>query len=89
MANSREYGEFSLMTIYLATDHAGFALKEKIKNSLKDGGYQVEDLGNFQYDESDDYDHDGLSNTEEAYWNTDPFNSDTDEDGFSENIIEY
>ena len=35
-----------------------------------------------EYDESDDYDHDGLSNTEEAYWNTDPFSPDTDGDGF-------
>ena len=43
------------MKIYLATDHAGFELKEKIKNFLKDEGYQVEDLGNFQYDEKDDY----------------------------------
>ncbi len=43
------------MTIYLATDHAGFELKEKIKKFLIEGGYQVEDLGNFKYDEKDDY----------------------------------
>lgn len=43
------------MIIYLATDHAGFELKEKIKNFLKGEGYQVEDLGNFKYDENDDY----------------------------------
>lgn len=43
------------MIIYLATDHAGFELKEKIKKYLKDEGYTVEDLGAFQYDEKDDY----------------------------------
>jgi ribose 5-phosphate isomerase B len=43
------------MTIYLATDHAGFELKEKIKTFLKEQGCQVEDLGNFKYDENDDY----------------------------------
>lgn len=29
-----------------------------------------------------DPDHDGLTNREESYWNTDPFNPDTDGDGF-------
>jgi len=41
--------------IYIASDHAGFELKEKIKVFLVDGGYQVEDLGNENYDENDDY----------------------------------
>lgn len=43
------------MKVYLAADHAGFDLKEKIKKYLKDEGYTVEDLGAFQYDEKDDY----------------------------------
>lgn len=31
-----------------------------------------------------DPDHDGLTNREESYWNTDPFNPDTDGDGFKD-----
>ena len=31
-----------------------------------------------------DPDHDGLTNAEEVLWNTDPFNSDTDTDGFKD-----
>lgn len=41
--------------IYLATDHRGFQLKEKIKGWLKEWGYQYEDMGAFEYNESDDY----------------------------------
>lgn len=43
------------MIIYLAADHAGFALKEKIKKFLTKSGYAVKDFGAFQYDENDDY----------------------------------
>ena len=43
------------MTIYLATDHAGYQLKEKVKQFLKEGGHYAEDLGAFTYKESDDY----------------------------------
>lgn len=41
--------------IYLATDHRGFQLKEKIKEWLKEWGYQYEDLGAFEYNPDDDY----------------------------------
>ncbi|HDO23857.1 MAG TPA: RpiB/LacA/LacB family sugar-phosphate isomerase [bacterium] len=41
--------------IYLASDHAGFELKEKLKTFLGGLGYEVEDLGPFSYDEKDDY----------------------------------
>jgi len=41
--------------IYLATDHAGFELKEKVKESLKKEGYEVEDCGAADYDPEDDY----------------------------------
>ncbi len=41
--------------IYLATDHAGFELKEKVKKFLEDKGYQVKDFGAYQYDKDDDY----------------------------------
>lgn len=43
------------MKIYLATDHAGFALKEKVKVKLKTLGYTVHDEGAFELDEGDDY----------------------------------
>ena len=42
------------MKVYLATDHAGFALKEKIKDFLtKD--YTVVDCGAYSLDPNDDY----------------------------------
>jgi len=43
------------MTIYLAADHAGFALKEKIKKFLADRSYAVEDCGAYKLDPEDDY----------------------------------
>lgn len=43
------------MKIYLATDHAGFELKNKIVEFLKTEGYDVEDCGPFAYDKNDDY----------------------------------
>jgi ribose 5-phosphate isomerase B len=43
------------MKIYLATDHAGFEFKEKIKTFLHEKGYEVEDCGAFTYDKEDDY----------------------------------
>lgn len=41
--------------IYLAADHAGFELKEKLKIFLSELGYEIKDFGAFEYDESDDY----------------------------------
>ncbi len=41
--------------IYLATDHRGYELKEKIKLWLKEWGYTYEDMGAFKYDKDDDY----------------------------------
>lgn len=41
--------------LYIASDHAGFELKEKLKVFLKELGHEIEDLGAFSYDESDDY----------------------------------
>lgn len=43
------------MKVYLATDHAGFELKEKIKEFLKSAGYDVEDCGAHTLDPEDDY----------------------------------
>ncbi|HEY4510028.1 MAG TPA: RpiB/LacA/LacB family sugar-phosphate isomerase [Candidatus Paceibacterota bacterium] len=41
--------------IYLASDHAGFALKEKIKEYLGEFGTEVADKGAFGLDSDDDY----------------------------------
>lgn len=43
------------MTIYLGTDHAGFELKEKVKDFLVREGYKVEDCGAYEFDKDDDY----------------------------------
>jgi len=43
------------MKIYLATDHAGYDLKEDVKKFLVDNKYEVEDLGALKYDQEDDY----------------------------------
>jgi len=41
--------------IVLATDHAGFELKEHVKNMLLDRGIEIKDFGAFTYDPQDDY----------------------------------
>lgn len=41
--------------IFLASDHAGFKLKEKIKSFLQKKSYLVEDCGAKHFDENDDY----------------------------------
>ena len=43
------------MKIVLATDHAGFELKEKIKEKLLDKNFEVKDFGALTYDSIDDY----------------------------------
>ncbi|MDO8555056.1 MAG: RpiB/LacA/LacB family sugar-phosphate isomerase [bacterium] len=43
------------MQVYIASDHAGFKLKEKIKNELGKLGFEVKDFGPFSYDKDDDY----------------------------------
>ena len=42
-------------TIVLATDHAGFELKEHVKRFLTKKGYDVKDFGALEYDGLDDY----------------------------------
>lgn len=41
--------------IYLGADHAGYKLKEKVKEFLKKQKIQFKDLGNLIYDKNDDY----------------------------------
>ena len=43
------------MKIVLATDHAGFELKEVLKPYLVELGYEVEDKGAYELDPADDY----------------------------------
>jgi len=41
--------------VYIGADHAGFALKEKLKAFLIDAGHVVEDVGAHEYIATDDY----------------------------------
>jgi ribose 5-phosphate isomerase B len=43
------------MRIYLAADHAGFLLKERVKQWLKGRGYTWQDEGAFSLEAADDY----------------------------------
>ena len=43
------------ITIFLATDHAGFDLKEYVKKYLSNLNYDIKDFGAFEYESKDDY----------------------------------
>lgn len=43
------------MRVHIATDHAGFELKEHLVKVLRDSGYEVIDQGATTYDPNDDY----------------------------------
>lgn len=43
------------MKVYIATDHAGFLLKEIVKEFLLGEGYSVEDCGATSFEKFDDY----------------------------------
>lgn len=45
----------AIKKIFLGTDHAGYKLKEYLKEFLKKEGYKVEDCGALTYDKEDDY----------------------------------
>lgn len=44
-----------MSTIYLATDHAGFNLKEEVKSYLEERGNEVYDCGALTFEPGDDY----------------------------------
>lgn len=46
---------FEFMKVYLAADHGGFQLKEELKVYLCELGYEVEDMGTYQLNPTDDY----------------------------------
>ena len=41
--------------VYLGSDHAGFRLKEAVREFLEKAGFAVEDIGAYSYDAEDDY----------------------------------
>lgn len=43
------------MKIFIGSDHAGFMLKEVLKDYLKELVFDVQDLGAYEYKEADDY----------------------------------
>jgi ribose 5-phosphate isomerase B len=43
------------MNIFLATDHAGFELKDQLKDWFLSAGYTVQDFSNTRLDPTDDY----------------------------------
>lgn len=43
------------MKVYLATDHAGLEIKNKVIEYLKELGHEPKDCGAFEYDKNDDY----------------------------------
>jgi ribose 5-phosphate isomerase B len=47
--------DVSRMTVYIASDHGGFELKNFLIDELINQGYNIEDLGPKTYDPNDDY----------------------------------
>lgn len=43
------------MKIYLGSDHAGWHLKNELLTHLSEKGYDIEDIGNKELDQDDDY----------------------------------
>jgi len=43
------------MKIYIGSDHRGLVLKKRLTSFLEKKGHRVVDVGNFVYDETDDY----------------------------------
>jgi len=43
------------MRLFIAADHRGFELKDKLVDYLHEKEYRVEDLGAYEYDAQDDY----------------------------------
>ena len=48
-------GNLFYMTIFIAADHRGFELKNQLIEYLHEKNIRIEDLGNYQYEATDDY----------------------------------
>src|SRR3989344_5944662 len=44
-----------IMLIHLGSDHRGFKLKQVLRDFLEQTGYEVNGVGNIQYEKDDDY----------------------------------
>lgn len=44
-----------MTNVYFASDHAGYELKTSLIEYVKSLGYEIEDLGPYEYDPNDDY----------------------------------
>ncbi len=51
----KENSRLAKPKVYLATDHTGFELKNKVKEFLQKEGYEVEDCGAYEFNKDDDY----------------------------------
>lgn len=60
------------MIIFFGADHRGFELKEHLKQIVRDGGYEVEDVGARAYEEGDDYPDFAIAVAEKLSQNSDP-----------------
>lgn len=56
--------ELAKLTIVIAADHRGFALKEQLRPWLRERGYTVRDFGATELVESDDYSDYGIPATQ-------------------------
>ncbi|MEA3399432.1 MAG: RpiB/LacA/LacB family sugar-phosphate isomerase, partial [Patescibacteria group bacterium] len=43
------------MKIYIGSDHAGYKMKEELKEYLVSSGFKIEDKGAFELNKEDDY----------------------------------
>lgn len=57
------------MKIFIASDHAGFELKEKIKKYLFEKNHDVKDCGALTYEKTDDYPDFVSEAAEQVAWN--------------------
>lgn len=55
MSGSGVAGTMAPMRIHVASDHAGFELKEHLRAHFSAAGHEVYDHGAFEYDAQDDY----------------------------------
>ena len=51
----KNFSKEKIVKIYIASDHAGFELKEYLIDNINNLGYDLEDCGAYELDPSDDY----------------------------------